>query len=78
MIQQYRDILPEQLPKGIPPKRVVEHSIKIELGSKPSYWSCSELVPCILFYCAWVASDGESDPRIVRLGILDGYWDITE
>ena len=28
---------PEQLPKGIPPKRVVEHSIKIEPGSKPSY-----------------------------------------
>ena len=37
MIQQYRDIFPEQLPKGIPPKRVVEHSIKIEPGSKPSY-----------------------------------------
>ena len=37
MIQQYRDIFPEQLPKGIPPKRVVEHSIKIESGSKPSY-----------------------------------------
>ena len=30
-------IFPEQLPKGIPPKRVVEHSIKIESGSKPSY-----------------------------------------
>ena len=37
MIQQYRDIFPEQLTKGIPPKRVVEHSIKIEPGSKPSY-----------------------------------------
>ena len=37
MIQQYRDIFPEQLPKGIPPKSVVEHSIKIEPGSKPPY-----------------------------------------
>ena len=37
LIQQYRDIFPEQLPQGIPPKRVVEHSIKIEPGSKPSY-----------------------------------------
>ena len=37
IIQQYRDIFPEQLPQGIPPKRVVEHSIKIEPGSKPSY-----------------------------------------
>ena len=36
MIQKYRDIFPEQFPKGIPPKRVVEHSIKIEPGSKPS------------------------------------------
>ena len=37
LIQQYHDIFPEQLPKGIPPKRVVEHTIKVELGSKPSY-----------------------------------------
>ena len=37
IIQKYSDIFPEQLPKGIPPKRVVEHSIKIEPGSKPSY-----------------------------------------
>ena len=37
MIQKYHDIFPEQLPKGIPPTRVVEHSIKIDPGSKPSY-----------------------------------------
>ena len=37
MIQHYQDIFPEQLPKGIPTKKVVEHSIKIEPGSKPSY-----------------------------------------
>ena len=37
LIRQYHDIFPEQLPQGIPPKRVVEHSIKIEPGSKPSY-----------------------------------------
>ena len=37
LIQQYRDVFPEQLPKGIPPARAVEHSIKIEPGSKPSY-----------------------------------------
>ena len=37
LIQQYRDIFPEQLPKDIPLKRVVEHTIKVELGSKPSY-----------------------------------------
>ena len=32
LIQKYHDIFPEQLPKGIPPKGVVEHSIKIEPG----------------------------------------------
>ena len=37
IIQEYRDVFPEQLPKGIPPERVVEHSIQIEPGSKPSY-----------------------------------------
>ena len=37
IIQEYRDVFPEQLPKGIPPARVVEHSIPIEPGSKPSY-----------------------------------------
>ena len=37
IIKEYRDVFPEQLPKGIPPERAVEHSIKIEPGSKPSY-----------------------------------------
>ena len=37
IIQEYRDVFPEQLPKGIPPERMVEHSIQIEPGSKPSY-----------------------------------------
>ena len=37
IIHEYRDIFPEQLPKGVPPLRVVEHIIKVEPGSKPSY-----------------------------------------
>ena len=45
LIQQYLDIFPEQLPQGIPPKRVVEHSIKIEPGSKPFYWPPYQLGP---------------------------------
>ena len=36
IIQEYHDVFPEQLPKGIPPARAVEHMIKIEPGSKPS------------------------------------------
>ena len=37
IIQEYRDIFPEQLPKGTPPRRVVEHVYNVEPGSKPSY-----------------------------------------
>ena len=37
IIQEYRDVFLEQLPKGIPPARAVEHTINIKPGSKPSY-----------------------------------------
>ena len=37
IIQEYHDIFPEKLPKGIPPTREVQHEIKIEPGSKPPY-----------------------------------------
>ena len=37
IIQEYRDIFPEQLPKGTPPSRMVEHVINVEPGSKPSH-----------------------------------------
>ena len=45
VIQEYHDVFPEQLPKGIPPARAVEHSIKIEPGNKPSYQSPYRLGP---------------------------------
>ena len=35
LIQEYRDLFPEQLPKGIPPSREVKHRIDVEPGSKP-------------------------------------------
>ena len=37
IIQQYRDIFPEKLSKGLPADRQVQHQIKIEPGSKPPY-----------------------------------------
>ena len=37
LIQEYYDLFPEQLPKGIPPSREVKHRIDVELGSKPPY-----------------------------------------
>ena len=35
LIQEYRDLFPAQLPKGIPPSREVQHQIDVEPGSKP-------------------------------------------
>ena len=35
MIQKYRDVFPEKLPKGVPQNREVQHRIEIELGSNP-------------------------------------------
>ena len=37
LIQEYHDLFPEQLPKGLPPTREVKHHIDVEPGSKPSY-----------------------------------------
>ncbi|MCV6575203.1 MAG: reverse transcriptase family protein, partial [Cohaesibacter sp.] len=37
LIQEYHDLFPEQLPKGIPPSREVKHRIDVEPGSKPPY-----------------------------------------
>ena len=43
--QQYRDIFPENLSKGLPANRQVQHQIKIEPCSKPPYWPPYRLGP---------------------------------
>ena len=45
IIQQYRDIFPEKLSKGLPTERQVQHQIKIEPGSKPPYQLLYRLGP---------------------------------
>ena len=37
IIKEDQDIFPEKLPKGVPPKREVQHKIEIDPGSKPPY-----------------------------------------
>ena len=37
LIQEYRDLFPEKLLKGVPPTREVQHHIDVEPGSKPPY-----------------------------------------
>ena len=45
IIQNYRDVFPEKLPKGAPPNREVQHRIEIEPGSNPLYWPPYRLGP---------------------------------
>ena len=35
LLEEYADLFPEQLPKGMPPKRIVEFEIKTEEGAIP-------------------------------------------
>ena len=44
MIQEYRDVFPEKLPKGAPPNREVQHHIEVEPGSDPPYRPAYQLV----------------------------------
>ena len=37
LINEYRDIFPEKLPKGILPSQQVKHHIETRRGSKPPY-----------------------------------------
>ena len=36
MIQEFKDVFPDQLPHGLPPKRAIEHKIELEVGSLPT------------------------------------------
>ena len=36
LVKEFRDVFSETLAKGRPPKREVEHAIKVETGSEPS------------------------------------------
>ena len=37
IIDEYKDVFPEELSKGVPPLREVQHVIDVEPSSKPSY-----------------------------------------
>ena len=45
LIQEYHDLFPEKLPKGVPPKREVQHHIDVEPGGKPPYRPSYRLGP---------------------------------
>ena len=37
IIQEYHNLIPEKLPKGVPPSREVQHCIDMEPTNKPTY-----------------------------------------
>lgn len=37
MMDEYRDVFPDELPKGLPPKRAIDHQIELLPGSSPPY-----------------------------------------
>ena len=45
ILHDYCDVFPEDLPKGLPPKRFIEHKIKLEPGSTPTFRNHHRLSP---------------------------------
>lgn len=35
VLQEYKDVMPQELPKKLPPRREVDHEIELEPGAKP-------------------------------------------
>jgi hypothetical protein len=45
LLQKFRDIFPKKLPKGLPPKRAVDHAIKTIPDAKPAFKSIYHMSP---------------------------------
>ncbi|KAL5544705.1 hypothetical protein UlMin_008489 [Ulmus minor] len=45
VLRGYADIMPDQLPKSLPPRRAVDHEIELLLGSKPPAKSPYRMAP---------------------------------
>lgn len=48
LLQEYRPVFRSELPDGLPPKRLVEHAIEVEEGSKPPHRPLYQLSPAEL------------------------------
>ena len=35
MLDEFADVMPPELPRALPPKRIVDHRIDLELGARP-------------------------------------------
>jgi RNase H-like domain found in reverse transcriptase/Reverse transcriptase (RNA-dependent DNA polymerase)/Integrase zinc binding domain/Retroviral aspartyl protease/Chromo (CHRromatin Organisation MOdifier) domain len=45
IVNDYADVFPDDLPKGLPPKRFIEHRIKLEPGASPTFRNHHRLSP---------------------------------
>jgi predicted aspartyl protease len=45
LVNEYCDVFPDDLPKGLPPERFIEHHIKLEPGSQPTFRNYNRLSP---------------------------------
>lgn len=45
ILRDYSDVFPDDLPKGLPPKRFIDHKIKLEPGSTPTFRNHHRLSP---------------------------------
>jgi len=39
VLAEFKDFMPAELPKGLPPRRKVDYAIKLEPGAKPSVFA---------------------------------------
>ncbi|XP_070015267.1 uncharacterized protein [Nicotiana sylvestris] len=45
LLEENKDVMPEELPKHLPPRREVDHKIELELGAKPPAFSPYRMAP---------------------------------
>ena len=45
LVEEFKDVFPEELPKGIPPERIIDHKINLEPNAKPPYKNYYRMSP---------------------------------
>ena len=47
-MEEFKDVFPDELPRGLPPKRSVDHRIELEPGAAPPYKGIYRMSPAEL------------------------------
>ena len=45
MLEEFKDVMPAELPKRLPPRREVDHAIELEPGAKPPAFAPYRMAP---------------------------------